>query len=72
VTKNLSIELGKDNIVCMALHPGLVDTDMSSDFKMDNKASPDKSSEDLIDIMLNSTKEDNGKFVSWDKSELKW
>ncbi len=79
LTKNLSIELARDkkyNTVCVALHPGTVDTDLSKPFTKninpENLLSPEQSSRKLIEIINKLEKKDNGKFYDHNHNELPW
>jgi hypothetical protein len=66
--------LVKDEIYTVSFHPGLVDTDMTSVYYPNSKlkVSPEHCAIDLCDLMVNATKDLNGKFVSFNKRELKW
>lgn len=85
--KDLAKEIGKDGFTVVAVHPGVVGTDMGHDagrllaeedpsssafFKLAEIITPDKSAESLIDLFKGLTTESNGKFLSYDKSELPW
>uniref|UniRef100_A0A1J3E1F9 C-factor n=2 Tax=Noccaea caerulescens TaxID=107243 RepID=A0A1J3E1F9_NOCCA len=78
LTKNVSVELGrrKDPVVCILLHPGTVDTDLSRPFqrnvpegKLFTKA---YSVQKLLHIINNAKRQDNGKFFAWDGQEIPW
>ncbi|XP_006643243.1 C-signal [Lepisosteus oculatus] len=77
-TKNLSIELGRGRpkVVCVCLHPGTVNTDLSRPYHKnvpkDRLFSPDHSVQCLMNIIDNLTWEKTGKAYSWDGSELPW
>lgn len=73
-TKNLSIELGrgKNKVVCISLHPGTVDTDLSRPY---HKNVPKLfSCEDSVGMMLavidSLSFEDTGKYLTYDRTEL--
>lgn len=77
VTKTVSVELGrKDNIACILLHPGTVDTDLSRPFQRnvpkDKLFTREFSVERLLSILDNVKKSDNGKFFAWDGQEIPW
>ncbi|CAL4891083.1 unnamed protein product [Urochloa decumbens] len=77
LTKTASIELGrKDNIACILLHPGTVDTDLSRPFQRnvpkDKLFMREFSVEKLLSIIDNVKKSDNGKFFAWDGQEIPW
>ncbi|KAL5217479.1 hypothetical protein ABZP36_018163 [Zizania latifolia] len=77
VTKIASVELGKkDNIACILLHPGTVDTDLSRPFQKnvhkDKLFTREFSVQKLLSIIDNVKKSDNGKFFAWDGQEIPW
>lgn len=77
LTKTASVELGKkDNIACILLHPGTVDTDLSRPFQRnvakDKLFTREFSVQKLLSIMDNAKKSDNGKFFAWDGQEIPW
>uniref|UniRef100_A0A8D0FZ07 C-factor n=1 Tax=Sphenodon punctatus TaxID=8508 RepID=A0A8D0FZ07_SPHPU len=77
-TKNLSIELGrgKTKVVCICLHPGTVNTDLSKPYHKNvpkNKLfTPEHSVNCLMNIIENLEMGKTGKFFAWDGSELPW
>ncbi|KAF8655541.1 hypothetical protein HU200_061087 [Digitaria exilis] len=77
LTKTVSVELGrKDNIACILLHPGTVDTDLSRPFQRnvpkDKLFTREFSVQKLLSIIDNVKKSDNGKFFAWDGQEIPW
>ncbi|KAM0891192.1 hypothetical protein ACQ4PT_026558 [Festuca glaucescens] len=77
VTKTASVELGKkDNIACILLHPGTVDTDLSRPFQKnvakDKLFTREFSVQKLLSIIDNAKKSDNGEFFAWDGQEIPW
>ncbi|XP_013785090.1 uncharacterized protein LOC106469171 isoform X1 [Limulus polyphemus] len=76
VTKNLSIELGRGRkkVICVSLHPGSVDTDLSRPYlksiPTERLFSPEYSVSCLMNVIDNLNVHDTGKFFSWDGSEL--
>ena len=78
VTKTVSVEFArkKDPIICLLLHPGTVDTDLSRPFQ--RNVPPGKlftaqfSVKKLLSIIDNAKKDDNGKFFAWDGQEIPW
>ncbi|XP_047051225.1 C-factor-like [Lolium rigidum] len=77
LTKTASVELGKkDNIACILLHPGTVDTDLSRPFQRnvakDKLFTREFSVQKLLSIIDNAKKTDNGKFFAWDGQEIPW
>ncbi|PKU77861.1 uncharacterized protein LOC110092780 [Dendrobium catenatum] len=78
LTKTISVELArrKDPIICILLHPGTVDTDLSKPFQ--KNVPPSKlftrefSVQKLLSIINNVKGSDNGKFYDWDGLEIPW
>ncbi|CAN6465457.1 unnamed protein product [Victoria cruziana] len=78
LTKTISVEFRrrKDPIVCVLLHPGTVDTDLSKPFQ--RNVAPGKlftkefSVQKLLSIISNAKLSDNGKFFAWDGQEIPW
>ncbi|XP_071986214.1 uncharacterized protein [Engystomops pustulosus] len=77
-TKCLSIELGrgKKRVVCVSLHPGTVDTELSRPYHKnvpkEKLFSPERSVSYLMDIIDSLNMERTGKFYAWNGSELPW
>ncbi|KAK4002765.1 hypothetical protein OUZ56_004567 [Daphnia magna] len=75
-TKNLSIELGrgKSKVICVALHPGTVDTDLSRPYHKgvpaDKLFSTEKSVNYLMSIIDKLSVEDTGKCLAWDGNAI--
>lgn len=71
-TKNLSIELGrgKNRVICISLHPGTVDTDLSRPYHMNvqNLFTVEHSVNCLMNVINSLTVEDSGKFFTYDKT----
>jgi len=72
-TKNLSIELGRGSkkIVCVSLHPGTVDTDLSRPYHKNVPESKLFSIEYSVEAMMTNVIEklslpDTGKYLAWD------
>jgi len=76
--KNLSIELSRRSrgIICVALHPGTVDTDLSQPFVTNVTGrklfSPARAARQLLQVIDSRTAEHNGGFFAWDGSEIPW
>ena len=76
--KNLAIEAERrwKDLICVALHPGTVDTSLSAPFtrKYDPKKlfSPQKSTDLLVKVLEGLTPEDNGGFFAWDGSKIEY
>ncbi|CAK7357369.1 unnamed protein product [Dovyalis caffra] len=78
LTKTVSVELArkKDPIICILLHPGTVDTDLSKPFQRnvpkDKLFTKEFSVQKLLGIINNAKRDDNGKFFAWDGQEIPW
>jgi NAD(P)-dependent dehydrogenase (short-subunit alcohol dehydrogenase family) len=76
--KNISIELSRRarGIVCVALHPGTVETDLSQPFvanvRREKLFSPARAARQLLQVIDSRTAEHNGGFFAWDGSEIPW
>ena len=74
--KNLSIELGrgKRKVICLALHPGTVDTDLSRPYHKNvpegKLFTTEYSVSKLMDIIETATLSNSGNFYSWDGLQL--
>ena len=66
--KNISIELGKRGVICMALHPGWVRTD----FAPSGPVEASTSVEGLLTVMLTAGAGENGRFISYAGERLPW
>ncbi|XP_077995070.1 C-signal-like [Glandiceps talaboti] len=69
VTKNLSLELSPDCILCVLLHPGWVKTDMGTAGAFH---SVEESVEGLIDVMATRSNEHNGLFYDFKGILIPW
>ncbi|KAI5683330.1 hypothetical protein M9H77_04558 [Catharanthus roseus] len=78
LTKTMSVEFAqkKDPIICLLLHPGTVDTDLSKPFQRNVPESKlftkEYSVQKLLSIINNAKSSDNGKFFAWDGQEVPW
>lgn len=78
LTKCVAVEFArkKDPIICILLHPGTVDTDLSKPFQKnvpkDKLFTKEFSVERLLGIIDSSKRHDNGKFFDWDHKEIVW
>jgi len=77
-TRNLAIELGRraPNVLCLALHPGTVDTDLSAPFQ---RNVPDerlfdakRAAQQLLGVIDSCTADDSGAFLAWDGQPIPW
>ncbi|TVU49132.1 hypothetical protein EJB05_00426, partial [Eragrostis curvula] len=67
LTKTISVEFcRKDNIACILLHPGTVDTDLLRPFQRNVPKGK------LLSVIDNANKSDNCKFLAWDGQEIPW
>lgn len=78
VTKCVAVELArkKDPVICILLHPGTVDTDLSRPFQKnvpkDKLFTKEFSVQKLLGIIDGSKSQDNGNFFAWDGKEIPW
>ncbi|KAJ9538429.1 hypothetical protein OSB04_031162 [Centaurea solstitialis] len=78
LTKCISVEFArkKDPVICILLHPGTVDTDLSKPFQKnvpkDKLFTKEFSVQKLLGIIDSSKSHDNGKFFAWDGKEIPW
>ncbi|CAH9123315.1 unnamed protein product [Cuscuta epithymum] len=78
LTKTISVEFArrKDPIICLLLHPGTVDTDLSKPFQKnvakDKLFTKEYSVQKLLSIIQNAKQSDNGKFFAWDGQSIPW
>ncbi|PSS19226.1 Glucose/ribitol dehydrogenase protein [Actinidia chinensis var. chinensis] len=78
LTKTVSVEFArkKDPIICLLLHPGTVDTDLSRPFQRNvpegKLFTKEFSVQKLLSIINNAKSRDNGKFLAWDGQEIPW
>lgn len=68
-TKSMSIDLKDNNILCIALHPGWVKTDMGgSKAPLDVETATQK----IVDTMYKLSEQDSGAFVKYNGKTLPW
>ena len=76
--KNLSVELGrgKTRVVCLCLHPGTTDTDLSRPYHKgvpkDKLFSTAYSVSKMLEIIDKAGMEDTGRFIAWDGSDIQF
>lgn len=74
----LSIELGrgKNKVICLALHPGVLDTDLSRPYHKnmakDHIMSAEKGAADLLSLLDGATLKDSGKFMDHTGWTIPW
>ncbi|WP_330217887.1 Rossmann-fold NAD(P)-binding domain-containing protein [Marinobacter similis] len=60
----------------MALHPGTTESALSEPFRQSlaqlKVHTPAQTAENLLKVIGDVTSDDNGRFLSWDGSELPW
>jgi NAD(P)-dependent dehydrogenase (short-subunit alcohol dehydrogenase family) len=77
-TKTLAIEWARSrrNVVCVALHPGTTDTDLSRPFQAnvppDRLFSPERTVRQLLELIDRLTPAESGRFYAWDGSGIPW
>ncbi|PPI84058.1 short-chain dehydrogenase [Marinobacter maroccanus] len=78
LVRNLSIELPRrcKPIACVSLHPGTTESALSEPFSQSlaklKVHTPSETAANLLDVLDGLGEEDNGRFLSWDGSELPW
>jgi NAD(P)-dependent dehydrogenase (short-subunit alcohol dehydrogenase family) len=76
ITKNIAIELKRrsPNTICVGLHPGTVDTDLSKPFQRNLKPgqliTTEQSASYLYKVISKLDNKDSGKVFAWDGSEV--
>lgn len=72
--KTISIELEKRGVICVALHPGTVATDLSVPFQKNVKAEKLFGADDaagwLLDVVDSLEMNDTGGFFAYDRTEI--
>ena len=62
--------------LCVALHPGTVDTTLSAPFQggvaPDRLSSPQRSAQNLLEVLDRLRPEDTGGFFAWDGTSIPW
>jgi len=78
ITRNLSIELRRrrPDVICVALHPGTVDTDLSRPFQRNVPSRQlfplDRAVRQLLSAIDSLTPQDNGGFRAFDGESIEW
>ncbi len=78
ILRNLSIELRRRHrgLICVSLHPGTVDTDLSRPFQQGVPAerlfSIDRAVDQLLAVVDALEPDSNGRFYAWDGQEIPW
>jgi NAD(P)-dependent dehydrogenase (short-subunit alcohol dehydrogenase family) len=77
-TKTLAIEWARSrrNVICVALHPGTTDTDLSRPFQANvppqKLFSTQRTVAQLLAVIDRLTPADSGRFLAWDGTEIAW
>jgi NAD(P)-dependent dehydrogenase (short-subunit alcohol dehydrogenase family) len=77
-TKTLSIEWARSrrNVICVALHPGTTDTDLSRPFQAnvapEKLFSSERTVRQLLAVIDALQPADTGRFLGWDGAEIPW
>ncbi len=77
-TRTLAIELHRraPAVVCVALHPGTVETDLSAPFRRgvppERRFAPKRAAERLLDVIDSLGPEDSGSFLDWARKPIPW
>ena len=77
-TRTLAIEWARSrrNVVCVALHPGTTDTDLSRPFQGNVPAEKlfpvERTVRQLLDVIDHLGPADTGRFLAWDGREIPW
>lgn len=78
ITRNLAIELPRRHrgVVCIALHPGTVDTNLSAPFQRNVPEGQLFTCERAVRQMLGhidaAGRDDQGRFIAWDGQTIPW
>jgi NAD(P)-dependent dehydrogenase (short-subunit alcohol dehydrogenase family) len=76
--RTLAVEMKRLNpaAACVLLHPGTVDTPLSSPFSAnvdpDKLFTPEQSAGHLLDIVAGLGAEDTGRYIAWDGAAIPW
>lgn len=68
-TKSMSIDLKNDRILCVAMHPGWVRTDMGG---ANAPLEIEDSCKQMLQTILSLNETQNGTFIQYDGKLLKW
>ena len=77
-TRTLAIEWARShrNVICVALHPGTTDTDLSRPFQANvppgKLFSTGRTVRQLLEVIDRLSPADTGRFLAWDGSEIPW
>jgi NAD(P)-dependent dehydrogenase (short-subunit alcohol dehydrogenase family) len=73
-TAAIELRRKNPNAICIAMHPGTVETDLSAPFAKTGLAvrTPALAVAQMLRVIAALTAEDTGKFISYDGTELPW
>jgi NAD(P)-dependent dehydrogenase (short-subunit alcohol dehydrogenase family) len=77
-TRTLAIEWSRSrrNVICVALHPGTTDTDLSRPFQANvapgKLFTAERTVRQLLDVIDGLAPGDSGRFIGWDGKEIPW
>ncbi|XP_047453226.1 C-factor [Mugil cephalus] len=69
VSRSMAIDLEPDGILCMAIHPGWVRTDMGGS---EAPLSPEESISSMLNVIGGLTEQDHGSFLNYTGEQLPW
>ena len=69
INKTFSVDLGKQGVTFVVMHPGYVQTDMNEG---QGNITTDQSAVGLMNVITGLDASDNGKFYDWQGNELPW
>ncbi|WP_299353773.1 SDR family NAD(P)-dependent oxidoreductase [uncultured Shimia sp.] len=69
-----AIELARSHrqSICVALHPGTVDTAFTQNYPAHKKTAPETSAANLLKVLNGLSPADTGQFYNWDGTQLPW
>ncbi|XP_048371184.1 C-factor-like isoform X1 [Sphaerodactylus townsendi] len=72
LTRCQSLEYAKDEILCIALHPGWVQTDMGDSAQGQAPLTVDDSVQAMLKTLGHLSEKDSGTFLNWEGETLPW
>jgi len=69
INKTFAMDLGKQGVSFVVMHPGYVQTDMNEG---EGNITPNQSAVGLVGVITGLDASDNGKFYDWQGNELPW
>jgi NAD(P)-dependent dehydrogenase (short-subunit alcohol dehydrogenase family) len=77
-TRTLALETARraPRLICLALHPGTVETELSRPFRRnvptERLFDPQRAAAQLLQVMDAASEADNGRFLTWDGRSIPW